>query len=60
VKLSYFCVEAVDPSLIPQMLRVRDEFVNTTNPPVSTFVVIKRLVRSEWLIEIEAIAVVNL
>ena len=60
MKLNYFCVEAVDPSLIPQMLKVRDQFVDTTNPPVSTFVVVKRLVRPEWLIEIEAIAVVNL
>ena len=60
VKLNYFCVEAVDPSLLPQMLKVRDQFVDTKNPPASTFVVIKRLVRPEWLIEIEAVAVVNL
>jgi enamine deaminase RidA (YjgF/YER057c/UK114 family) len=59
VKLNYFCVEAVDPSLIPQILKVRDQFVDTTNPPVSTFVVVKRLVRPEWLIEIEAVAVVD-
>jgi enamine deaminase RidA (YjgF/YER057c/UK114 family) len=58
VKLNYFCVEAVDPSLIPQILKVRDQFVDTNNPPVSTFVVVKRLVRPEWLIEIEAVAVV--
>jgi enamine deaminase RidA (YjgF/YER057c/UK114 family) len=59
VKLNYFCVEAVDPSLIPQILKVRDQFVDTKNPPTSTFVVVKRLVRPEWLIEIEAVAVVN-
>jgi 2-iminobutanoate/2-iminopropanoate deaminase len=59
VKLNYFCVEAVDPSLVPQLLRVRDQFINTNNPPASTFVVVKRLVRPEWLIEIEAVAVVN-
>ena len=59
VKLNYYCVEAVEPSLIPQMLQVRDQFVNTKAPPASTFVVIKRLVRPEWLIEIEAVAVVN-
>jgi enamine deaminase RidA (YjgF/YER057c/UK114 family) len=59
VKLNYFCVEAVDPSLIPQILKVRDQFVDVKNPPVSTFVVVKRLVRPEWLIEIEAVAVVN-
>jgi enamine deaminase RidA (YjgF/YER057c/UK114 family) len=59
VKLNYFCVEAVDPALMMQILQVRDRFVETRNPPVSTFVVVKRLVRPEWLIEIEAVAVVN-
>lgn len=59
VKLNYFCVESVDPSLIPQVLKVRDRFVNIKTPPVSTFVVVKRLVRPEWLIEVEAVAVVN-
>jgi enamine deaminase RidA (YjgF/YER057c/UK114 family) len=59
VKLNYFCVETVDPSLTPQILKVRDRYVDTKNPPVSTFVVVKRLVRPEWLIEVEAVAVVN-
>jgi enamine deaminase RidA (YjgF/YER057c/UK114 family) len=59
VKLNYFCVESVDPSLIPQVLKIRDRFVNIKTPPVSTFVVVKRLVRPEWLIEVEAVAVVN-
>jgi enamine deaminase RidA (YjgF/YER057c/UK114 family) len=59
VKLNYFCVEGVDPSLIPGILAIRDRFVNTKTPPISTFVVVKRLVRPEWLIEIEAVAVVN-
>jgi 2-iminobutanoate/2-iminopropanoate deaminase len=58
VKLNYFCVESVDPSLTREILAVRDRFVNTAAPPISTFVVVKRLVRPEWLIEIEAIAVV--
>ena len=60
VKLNYFCVEAVDPAFIPQVLKVRDQFVDTKNPPISTFVVVKRLVNPQWLIEIEAVAVVNL
>jgi enamine deaminase RidA (YjgF/YER057c/UK114 family) len=59
VKLNYFCVEGVDPSLTPQILKVRDRFVDIKNPPVSTFVVVKRLVRPEWLIEVEAVAVVS-
>jgi enamine deaminase RidA (YjgF/YER057c/UK114 family) len=59
VKLNYFCVESVDPSLPPGILAVRDRFVNIAAPPISTFVVVKRLVRPEWLIEIEAVAVIN-
>jgi enamine deaminase RidA (YjgF/YER057c/UK114 family) len=59
IKLNYFCSESVDPSLIPLVREIRDKYVNTSNPPVSTFVVVKRLVRPEWLIEVEAVAVVK-
>jgi enamine deaminase RidA (YjgF/YER057c/UK114 family) len=59
VKPNYFCVQTVDPSLIPEMLKMRDRFVNTQTPPVSTFVVVKRLVRPEWLIDVEAVAALN-
>ena len=38
---------------------VRDRFVNTAAPPVSTFDVVRRLVRPEWLIDIEAVAVID-
>lgn len=59
IKLNYFAVESVDAALLPEVLKVRDRFVNTKAPPVSTFVFVKRLVRPEWLIEIEAVAVMN-
>jgi enamine deaminase RidA (YjgF/YER057c/UK114 family) len=59
VKLNYYCAESVDASLIPTVREIRDKYVNTANPPVSTFVVVKRLVRPEWLIEVEAVAVVK-
>lgn len=59
VKLNYYCAESVDPAQIPAVREIRDKYVNTANPPVSTFVVVKRLVRPEWLIEIEAAAVVK-
>lgn len=58
IKLNYYCVDTVDPSELVAVREVRDRFVNTANPPVSTFVVVRRLVRPEWLIEIEAVAVV--
>ena len=55
VKLnSYF----VDIKQAPVFREVRDQYVNVANPPVSTAVEVRRLVREEWLIEIEAVAVV--
>lgn len=59
IKLNYYCAESVDPTLIPAVREIRDRYVNTANPPTSTFVVVKRLVRPEWLIEVEAVAVVK-
>src|SRR5919198_4528898 len=59
IKLNYYCAESVDPSLLPATREIRDKYVNTANPPTSTFVVVKRLVRPEWLIEVDAVAVVK-
>jgi enamine deaminase RidA (YjgF/YER057c/UK114 family) len=59
IKLNYYCLDSVDPSEIVAVREIRDQFVNTKNPPASTFVVVRRLVRPEWLIEVEATAVVN-
>jgi enamine deaminase RidA (YjgF/YER057c/UK114 family) len=59
VKINIYVVESVDPAQIPAIREIRDKFVNTANPPTSTFVVVKRLVRPEWLIEIEAVASVD-
>ena len=58
VKLNYYCVDTVEQSHLPVVREIRDRFVNVENPPASTFVVVSRLIRPEWLIEIEAIAVV--
>ena len=59
VKLNYFCAERVSPDQQPIVREIRDQFVNVDAPPVSTFVVVSRLVRPEWLIEIEAVAVID-
>jgi 2-iminobutanoate/2-iminopropanoate deaminase len=56
VKLNYYITDAAD--LLP-VREVRNRYVNIENPPASTLVVVKRLVREEYLIEVEAIAVVN-
>jgi enamine deaminase RidA (YjgF/YER057c/UK114 family) len=59
IKLNYYCVGNVDPSQLPVVREIRDKYVNTANPPTSTFVFVQRLVRPEWLIEVEAVAVVK-
>jgi len=59
VKLNTYCVASVDRASLPVFREVRDRYVNTQAPPVSTFVYVSSLVRAEWLIEVEAIAVVE-
>ncbi|GHO88301.1 RidA family protein [Dictyobacter formicarum] len=53
IKLNMY---VVDISQVPILREVRDRYVNTQNPPASTLVEIRRLVREELLIEIEAVA----
>jgi enamine deaminase RidA (YjgF/YER057c/UK114 family) len=59
IKLNYYCSASVDPSQFPILRQVRDKYINTANPPVSTLAVVTRLARPEWLIEVEAVAVVK-
>ena len=54
VKLNYYLTDASD---LQALRETRDSYVNTESPPASTLVVVKQLVREEFLVEIEAIAV---
>jgi enamine deaminase RidA (YjgF/YER057c/UK114 family) len=54
IKLNYYLTEESD---LQSLRETRDRYVNTENPPASTLVVVKQLVREEYLVEIEAIAV---
>ena len=55
VKLnSYF----LDLSRLPDFREVRDKYINVKNPPASTAIQVARLFRPEFLIEVEAVAVV--
>jgi|SRR5579872_5777557 len=58
VKLNCYCVQSVDPAQIAAFREIRDKHVNSANPPASTFVYVSRLVRPEWLIEVEAVAAI--
>jgi enamine deaminase RidA (YjgF/YER057c/UK114 family) len=56
VKLnSYF----LDVSRLPEFREVRDKYINVKSPPASTAIQVLRLVRPEFLIEVEAVAVVR-
>lgn len=55
VKLTYFLT---DIAQIAAVRTVRDRYINTQQPPASSAVEVRRLVRDDLLIEIEAIAVV--
>ena len=57
IKLNYFCVQAVEQAELRHVNEVRDSYVDIENPPVSTFVFVSRLARPEWMIEVEAVAV---
>ena len=58
VKLNYYIVDAVDRSEFFAYREVRDKHVDTANPPVATVVIVRGLFLPEFLVEIEAIAVV--
>ena len=53
VKLTYYLVDA---SQLPAVREIRDQYVNTAQPPASTAVEVRRLVRDDLLIEVEAVA----
>ncbi len=56
IKLNYYCV---DLSHIAEIRAVRETFLNRERPPVSTAVEVGSLVRPEFLVEIEAVALVH-
>jgi enamine deaminase RidA (YjgF/YER057c/UK114 family) len=56
VKLNYYLTDA---SGVQAVRDIRNNYINTENPPASTLVVVKQLVHEEYLLEVEAIAVVN-
>jgi enamine deaminase RidA (YjgF/YER057c/UK114 family) len=58
IKLNYYCVDRVERSQLSAVRETRDQNVNRQAPPVSTFLFVRGLVMPEWLIEIEAVAVI--
>jgi enamine deaminase RidA (YjgF/YER057c/UK114 family) len=59
VKINNYCVASVDSAQLAVFRTVRDRYVDTSAPPVSTFVFVSRLVRPGWLFETDAMAVID-
>jgi enamine deaminase RidA (YjgF/YER057c/UK114 family) len=59
VKLNYYLVAEVDQAIVPKLRPIRDRYINVEKPPASTFVVVSRLMRPGWMIEIEAVAALD-
>jgi enamine deaminase RidA (YjgF/YER057c/UK114 family) len=59
VKLNIYLVAEVDQAEVPKLRAIRDRYVNVDKPPASTLVVVSRLARPGWLIEIEAVAAIG-
>ena len=59
VKLNVYLVAEVDQAEVPKLRAIRDRYVNVEKPPASTLVVVSRLARPGWLVEIEAVAAID-
>jgi enamine deaminase RidA (YjgF/YER057c/UK114 family) len=51
-----FNIYVLDRANLPILREVRDQYVNTANPPASTLVIVSGLFQEEFLLEIDAIA----
>ncbi|MGE0127926.1 MAG: RidA family protein [Blastocatellales bacterium] len=56
VKLNFYLADA---SEMQALREVRNSYINLEAPPASTLVVVKQLVRPEYLLEVEAVAVAD-
>ena len=59
VKISNHCVDRVEAGHLSAYREVRDRYINVAAPPVSTFVYVSRLVRPDWLFEMDAMAIID-
>src|SRR6201994_4350310 len=54
IKMNVYLVAEVSHDEVPKFRAVRDRYVNVEKPPASTLVVVTRLARPGWLVQIEA------
>ena len=59
VKMNTYLVAEVSQDDLPKMRAVRERYMSKEKPPASTLVVVSRLARPGWLIEIEVVASID-
>ena len=59
VKISNYCHISVSQEQRNGYRAIRDRYVNTAAPPVSTFIYVPRLAQPNWLFEMDAMAVID-
>ena len=59
VKINNYCHISVTQELRNGYRAIRDRYVNTAAPPVSTFIYVPRLAQPNWLFEMDAMAVID-
>jgi len=59
VKINNYCHISVDQERRNGYRAIRDRYVNTAAPPVSTFIYVPRLAQPNWLFEMDAMAVID-
>ena len=59
VKINNYCHISVTQELRNGYRGIRDRYINTAAPPVSTFIYVPRLAQPNWLFEMDAMAVID-
>jgi len=59
VKINNYCHISVTQELRNGYRPIRDRYINTAAPPVSTFIYVPRLAQPNWLFEMDAMAVID-
>ncbi|MGE5286121.1 MAG: RidA family protein [Micromonosporaceae bacterium] len=55
IKLGFYCT---DVAILPAVREVRDSYIDTARPPASTAVQVAALIRPEFMLEVDALAVI--
>jgi enamine deaminase RidA (YjgF/YER057c/UK114 family) len=55
IKFGFYCT---DVAILPVVREIRDRYIDTAHPPASTAVQVTALVRPEFLLEVDVLAVI--